>query len=91
MKKIALRITGMTCSRCADRIRSALEKERGVFKAEVSLEQGTALVHFKPSETTVDSILSSRAFTETFIIKAYDGRTTAHRYSAIPLNVRGRA
>ena len=91
MKKITLKITGMTCDRCVDRIRSALEKERGVIKAEVSLEQGTALVHFRPGETTVDDILNSRVFTETFVAKWSDGRTIAHRYHATPLNVRGGA
>lgn len=91
MKKTTLKITGMTCERCADRIRSALEKEPGVIKAEVSLEQGTALVHFKPRETTVDDILNSMAFTKTFMTKGGDGRTITHRYSAIPLDVSGRA
>ncbi|MDG6990920.1 MAG: heavy-metal-associated domain-containing protein [Nitrososphaerota archaeon] len=91
MKKTTLKITGMTCDRCADRIRSLLEKEPGVIKAEVSLEQGTALVRFKPSETTLDDILNSGAFTTTFMTKGSDGLTITHRYSAMPLNARGRA
>ena len=90
VKKITLEITGMTCGRCADRIRSTLKKERGVLKTTVSLKQGTALVRFKPSETTVENILGSKAFTEAFVTEASVGRTIIHRYNAKQLNAADR-
>ena len=41
---IELNVSGMTCDRCADHVREALEKLPGVQSVEVSYPQGTASV-----------------------------------------------
>ena len=45
---IELNVSGMTCDRCADHVREALEKLPGVQSVEVSYPQGTASVAVDP-------------------------------------------
>ncbi len=48
--KTTIRIGGMHCGGCADRIRRVLEREPGVREAEVSLEEERARVtHGEPT------------------------------------------
>ena len=56
-------IKGMTCSKCAERIRSRLETIRGVRKASVSLKQQRAKVQFERGQTSIETILGSVRFT----------------------------
>ncbi len=42
--EITLKIEGMMCSHCSGRVKAALEKLDGVECAEVSYENGTAVV-----------------------------------------------
>lgn len=42
--KTVLKIAGMSCKHCAARVQKALEETEGVTKAEVSLDQGEAVV-----------------------------------------------
>ncbi len=54
-----LRISGMTCDRCAKSIEEALNGVAGVVKADVSYEQGTAQVEINgnvDSSTLIDAI-----------------------------------
>ena len=42
--EITMKIEGMQCSHCSSRVKAALEKLEGVASAEVSHENGTAVV-----------------------------------------------
>ncbi len=48
---IELNVSGMTCDRCADHVREALEKLPGVQSVEVSYPQRTASVAVDPGDT----------------------------------------
>ncbi|MCA1601043.1 MAG: cation transporter [Acidobacteria bacterium] len=50
------KITGMTCSGCAETIRLALERTTGVRRAEVSYERAEAVVDYDPQATTPEKI-----------------------------------
>jgi copper chaperone CopZ len=80
MKTAELAIEGMTCRKCAKRIRETLEKETGVIDAQVSLTQHRAVVHFDPEQTTVDRILDSEAFTRAHRVRGSHGQAIIHRY-----------
>ena len=46
---ITLDVGGMTCEGCASRVRDALQAVSGVASADVSHEQGTAVISLGPS------------------------------------------
>lgn len=50
-KKVEIKIDGMTCSGCAEKVKTALIKLDGVKSAEVSLENRNALVTFDDAKT----------------------------------------
>lgn len=58
----SIRIEGMHCGGCADRIRRVLEREPGVRKAEVSHPEGRARVKHEPQ--TVDAARLTRVVEE---------------------------
>ncbi len=45
---LRLKVEGMSCNHCVMAVKKALERVPGVERAEVSLEQGEALVEGKP-------------------------------------------
>lgn len=90
-KVVVLKIEGMTCDGCADRIRKILDKETGIIEAKVSSAEGKAVVRFDPKQTTADDILNSRAFKTIFRVKASNGKTIIHRYNAVPLRRGGKS
>ena len=48
LKKIEVRVTGMTCSACTSSVESAVSGVKGVVKASVSLLQNKAYMVFYP-------------------------------------------
>lgn len=52
-------ISGMHCQPCADAIKTALSKEKGVEKAEVQFSEKKALVSYHTSEVTPDQIIAT--------------------------------
>ena len=51
-------VSGMTCGHCVQSVTTALEKVPGVEKAEVSREQGEAIVHGSAaSQALIDAII----------------------------------
>ncbi len=54
-----LKIDGMTCEGCAVAIESALEKVNGVIKADVSYDNGTAVIIYNPSVISPQQIADS--------------------------------
>jgi len=51
-KKVALNILGMTCDKCADRVRNALKTVPGVVNAEVDLKKNLAYINYKQSKVS---------------------------------------
>lgn len=49
LRKIEIKITGMTCSACTNSVESAVNGVNGVVKASVSLLQNKAFVVFDPA------------------------------------------
>lgn len=54
MKKIILRIDGMSCSACSNSIEKYLKKQKGVISASVNLIMGTVLVEIDDTLTIAD-------------------------------------
>ncbi|WP_407425675.1 sulfite exporter TauE/SafE family protein [Treponema sp.] len=55
-RHIKLKIGGMTCINCQNKIQSKLEKLDGVKKADVSWENGTALIEFYEEKISLEKI-----------------------------------
>jgi len=58
-KQLKLKIDGMTCEGCAVAIESALEKVDGIIKADVSYDNGTAVIIYNPSVINPQQIVDS--------------------------------
>ncbi len=56
MSTTTIKIEGMHCDGCAQRVRRALERESGVKAAAVSYEAGEARVEFDEGATTTDRL-----------------------------------
>ncbi|MBL9173607.1 MAG: heavy-metal-associated domain-containing protein [Verrucomicrobiales bacterium] len=51
------RVTGMHCKGCASGIASELRRTPGVLRADVSLTNGTAVVHLDTNQVSSDSLV----------------------------------
>ena len=47
MKKIIIRVDGMTCSACSNHVEKYLSKQKGIIDVSVNLFMGTALIHYE--------------------------------------------
>ncbi|KAJ6427231.1 hypothetical protein OIU84_022766 [Salix udensis] len=56
LKRIQVRVTGMTCAACSNSVESALKSVNGVFRASVALLQNKADVVFDPALVKIDLI-----------------------------------
>ncbi len=56
IKKIAVKITGMTCESCQNEINSAVNQLSGIIKVSSSYEKGNADVQFDDTKTNVAEI-----------------------------------
>lgn len=57
-QRVRLRITGMHCASCVQRLESSLNNSTGVISATVNLAMETADVVFKPSLTSVKQLIA---------------------------------
>lgn len=57
--RVTLRIEGMHCGACAERLEDILGRIAGVISAEVDFEQTRALVVYQASRVTVARIVSA--------------------------------
>ena len=80
MKKIILKIGGMTCSACSSGLEKYLNKQDGIISASVNLVMANALIEY--DETKVD-----RKMLDTFVKKAgfkslgeYNGKEENNNY-----------
>lgn len=46
MKKVTLKIDGMSCEHCAKRVKEALEKIKNVSNVQVNLRESSAVVYY---------------------------------------------
>ncbi|WP_394189404.1 copper chaperone CopZ [Paenisporosarcina quisquiliarum] len=56
MKKTTLKITGMSCAHCVNKIETALQSLQGVENAKVDLKKGTAKVKYDETIQTLDNL-----------------------------------
>lgn len=59
MNAIVIPVDGMSCNRCATRVRSTLTAIAGVGDADVNLEQKRVVVRFDPHRTSADALASA--------------------------------
>lgn len=59
MESIALNVEGMTCGGCVKSVTRILENTDGVAKAEVSLENKSAVIEFDATKTNVDALIEA--------------------------------
>ncbi|MDD2553942.1 MAG: heavy metal translocating P-type ATPase [Desulfotomaculaceae bacterium] len=57
LKKITVKIKGMTCAACSSRVEKALAKMPGVHTAVVNLAVETATVEYSPARVTTEMVL----------------------------------
>lgn len=55
-KKTEIKVDGMTCNGCVNKVKTTLEKADGVKSADVSLEKNTAVVLYDDSVTDEASL-----------------------------------
>lgn len=77
LSAVRLRIDGMGCTHCAERIRAGLVACPGVRGARVELGSATASVVFDPARLTVDQVLE---------IVERIGTASGHSYAAAPVS-----
>jgi len=57
--KCVLKVDGMTCGGCVDRVKTMLKENKGIKSTEVSLEPGQAVVKFDPALISKEKIIAS--------------------------------
>ena len=56
---VKLSVRGMSCGGCVNAVKAALEKVKGVTKAEVSLEKNEAVVTYQTGKTTPEELVKA--------------------------------
>lgn len=77
-KKAEIKVEGMTCEGCVNKVKTSLEKIEGVKSAEVSLAKSVAVVTYddaKTNETALKSAVNSTGF-KAIEAKAGSGKST---------------
>lgn len=59
MRSVTLKVEGMNCNGCAERIRAGLIAQPGVQTAAVSFEQGQARVLYEPQATDENRLVDA--------------------------------
>lgn len=54
--KAIMKIKGMSCMHCSARVKRALEELDGVTRAEISLDEGTALIDYDEAKVSVSKM-----------------------------------
>ena len=78
-KKVEIKVDGMTCNGCVNKVKTSLEKTTGVKSAEVSLKSNSAVVLYDDSKTDESSLkkaINSSGF------KAVDANAAAGKKGA---------
>jgi copper chaperone CopZ len=75
LETINLRVMGMGCVNCSNRVHNTLISHHGVIRAEVSHVLGEAEIAYLPSHISMQELIA-------LVADAGDGK---HRYMALPL------
>ncbi len=59
MATLKLRVTGMTCEHCQQKVEKALKETAGVYSAVVDLMDGEAEVDFDDDAVTTDQLVAA--------------------------------
>lgn len=59
MEKATLKITGMSCAHCVNKVETALQGLRGVENAKVILKKGTAKVKYDETVQIVENLTAA--------------------------------
>lgn len=59
MEKVTLKVTGMSCGHCVNKIETALQQLNGVEKATVNLKKGMAKIKYDDSIQTLEKLIST--------------------------------
>ncbi|MGP4060428.1 copper chaperone CopZ [Halobacillus sp. H74] len=59
MKKATLKITGMSCAHCANKIKTTLQDLPGVSKAKVNLKKEIVKVKYDETVQTLDNLTAA--------------------------------
>jgi Cu+-exporting ATPase len=81
-EKITIPVSGMTCAACSSRVQRALEKSRGVAKANVNLMTRNATVDFDPGVTSAESLVETIRDTGYHAELVTGERTAVHEQEA---------
>ncbi|AWI12598.1 hypothetical protein B4064_1673 [Caldibacillus thermoamylovorans] len=56
MTKTTIKISGMSCNHCVNKIETALNSQQGVEKAKVNLKKGVAKIKYDEAIQTLDHL-----------------------------------
>lgn len=59
MEKITLKVIGMSCAHCVNKVEKALQGLQGVEKAKVNLKKETAKVKYDETVQTLDNLTAA--------------------------------
>ncbi len=68
-KRIAFKLTGMSCANCAAIVSKALENKPGIYEIKVSYMMDTAYIYYNPkeiSETEIKKLLEKTGYKVVF-------------------------
>lgn len=78
LKVVSLRVEGMTCSSCADTVKSALSEVKGVRDVRVQLKNGEVKVGFENTSSLASSepltVLEKNGYKGTVVVNSSTGR-----------------
>ncbi|MCL4333536.1 MAG: heavy-metal-associated domain-containing protein [Candidatus Thermoplasmatota archaeon] len=63
-KRATIRVYGMTCDDCVEKISQELKKQEGVISAYVSLNEGTGSVTIDPDKVKPEDLLKNPIFSK---------------------------
>lgn len=68
LRKVTLRIYGMTCPSCAEAVESLIKQKDGVLRVNVNYFQGTGEVVYDPAKITTEEIMNAiQPYTATIV------------------------
>jgi copper chaperone CopZ len=85
LKKVDLKVEGMHCGNCTERVKSAIEKVKNVKDVEVSLEGGIASVSLEEGSATTPAILA-KAIAGVGFAASYDEQGETKTVSAVEVD-----
>jgi len=68
--KAAIKVTGMTCSGCCNKVETAVAKLDGVVKVEADYEKGVAMVVYEKDKIDLEQIIETINTKTSFKAKA---------------------